>query len=66
MRAIRGILRNPIHGPVVLHAGTAIGQVAGLLQVEARVPDGIAAGRQPVVLTVGEARSQPGVFVMIG
>ncbi len=49
----------------VLYAGTANGQVAGLLQVEARVPDGIAAGRQPVVLTVGEGNSQPGVFVVI-
>jgi len=38
----------------VAYAGAAPGQVFGVLQVNAVVPAGLAAGPQPVVLTVGK------------
>lgn len=39
----------------ILYAGTAPYQVWGVFQVNARVPQGIGSGPQPVVLTVGQA-----------
>jgi len=39
----------------ILYAGTAPYQVWGVFQVNARVPQGVASGPQPVVLTVGQA-----------
>ncbi|MGH9661699.1 MAG: hypothetical protein ACRD96_24340, partial [Bryobacteraceae bacterium] len=50
----------------IQYVGAAPGQVAGLLQVNVRVPQGIASGQQPIILKVGEASSQPGVFMVVG
>ena len=49
----------------VLYAGGAPGFVAGVIQVNVRVPDGISSGALPIVLQVGSASSQPGVTVNI-
>lgn len=50
----------------VLYAGSAPGLVAGMFQVDARVPDGINSGTSvPVILTVGSASSAPGVTVAL-
>jgi len=49
----------------VLYAGGAPGLIAGVFQVNVRVPAALAAGPQPVVLTVGAASSQPGVTVSV-
>ena len=48
--------------PVVAYGGQT-GQVAGYFQVSVTVPSGLAAGDQPVALTVGSASSQPGLTV---
>jgi uncharacterized protein (TIGR03437 family) len=49
----------------VLYAGGALGLVAGVIQVNVRVPDEIASGAVPIVLQVGSGLSQPGVTVNI-
>ena len=50
----------------MFYAGGAPGLVAGLLQVNARVPEGVSPGNSvPVVLRVGVTESQPGVTVAI-
>jgi len=49
----------------VLYAGGAPGIVAGVLQVNLRVPDGAAAGSAPVTLMIGGQSSQTGVTVAI-
>ena len=49
----------------VLYAGSAPGQVAGLLQVEAIIPDGLSTGNAEVILTVGPNSSQPGVTIAV-
>ncbi len=49
----------------VLYAGAAPGQVAGLLQVNLRVPEGIASGLVPIVVSVGGAPSQTGVVLAV-
>lgn len=50
----------------VLYAGSAPGLVAGVLQVDARIPDGIDSSAQvPVILTVGATSSAPGVTVAV-
>jgi len=47
-------------------AGGVPGQVAGLMRVQAVVPEGIASsGSPPLVLTVGDASSQTGVTVAL-
>ena len=38
----------------VLYAGSSPGQVWGLLQVNAVIPDGVPAGQQPVVINIGD------------
>ncbi len=48
------------------YAGSAPGEIAGVLQVNAVVPQGTAPGPSvPVVLTVGGATSQPGVTIAV-
>ncbi|MBS1872661.1 MAG: SBBP repeat-containing protein [Acidobacteria bacterium] len=49
----------------VLYAGAAPGLVAGVLQVNAVVPDGVPAGAAEVRLTVGGAASRAGVTVSV-
>ena len=49
----------------VLYAGAAPGLVAGVLQVNAKVPAGVASGDVPVVVTVGSASSQPELTVAV-
>jgi len=50
----------------VLYAGAAPGMVVGLLQVNVGVPPTVAAGNAvPVLLTVGNAVSQPGVTLAL-
>jgi uncharacterized protein (TIGR03437 family) len=50
----------------VLYAGGAPGLVAGLLQVNARVPEDVSSGNSvPVVLKVGAAESQPAITVAV-
>ncbi len=49
----------------VLYAGAAPGQVAGLLQVNARVPDNVVSGLVPVVLNIGGSASQTGVTLSV-
>ena len=50
---------------VVLYAGAAPSEVAGLIQVNVLLPDGINSGSVPVVLRVGSATSQAGVLVSV-
>ena len=51
----------------VMYAGAAPGFVSGVLQVNARVPDGVEAGSAiPVLMTAGNATSQTGVTLAVG
>jgi uncharacterized protein (TIGR03437 family) len=49
----------------VLYAGAAPGQVAGLMQVNARIPADLAPGEAAVQVKVGDAASQPGITVVV-
>jgi uncharacterized protein (TIGR03437 family) len=49
----------------VVYYGAAPQAVAGLLQVNAKVPDNIAAGNQDVIIQVGTAKSQTGLTVAV-
>jgi uncharacterized protein (TIGR03437 family) len=49
----------------VLYAGAAPGNVAGLFQVNARIPSDTPSGDAEVILQVGEARSRAGVTVAV-
>jgi uncharacterized protein (TIGR03437 family) len=50
----------------VLYAGAAPGQVSGVFQVNAIIPDGIGSGPQPVVIKIGASdNSQQGVTVAV-
>jgi uncharacterized protein (TIGR03437 family) len=49
----------------ILYAGAAPDMVAGMLQVNARIPDTAASGNVPVVLTVGNSSSPPVVTVAV-
>jgi uncharacterized protein (TIGR03437 family) len=50
----------------VTYAGGAPGEVAGMLQVNARIPANVPSGASvPVTITVGAATSQAGVTVAI-
>jgi uncharacterized protein (TIGR03437 family) len=70
-----GNLRNPVlpvsvtvgdETALVPYAGSAPGSVAGFLQVNAQLPNGLAPGAAiPVALTVGGAASQAAVTVAI-
>lgn len=49
----------------VLYAGSAPGLIAGLLQVNLRMPSNLSSGPQPVVLTIGGVSSRTGVTVAV-
>lgn len=49
----------------VLYAGGAPFLVAGILQINARIPPGTPSGPAPVVVTIGTASSQAGVTVAV-
>ncbi len=49
----------------VLYAGAAPGLVAGVFQINARIPEGVVSGAVPVVVTVGSAASQEGLTVAV-
>jgi uncharacterized protein (TIGR03437 family) len=49
----------------VQYAGGAPGAVAGLFQVNVRVPLDAAAGDVPIVIQVGTASTQPGMTVSV-
>ena len=49
----------------VVYFGAAPQAVAGLLQVNARVPDNIASGDAEVVIQVGTSKSQTGLTVAV-
>jgi len=68
------VLREPVlpvsltiggQAATVLYAGSAPGNVAGVMEVEAIIPAGAASGAAPVVLTVGSATSQGNVTVNV-
>jgi uncharacterized protein (TIGR03437 family) len=50
---------------VVDYAGSAPGLVAGVFQLNVRIPTNIASGNQPVVVTVGNNASPSGVTVSV-
>lgn len=49
----------------IIYDGAIPGQIAGLLQINARVPAGLASGPQPVVVTIGTASSQANLTVAV-
>ena len=49
----------------ILYAGGAPGQIAGLMQINARIPNGAVPGDVPVIVQVGGASSQPGVTIAV-
>jgi uncharacterized protein (TIGR03437 family) len=50
----------------VLYAGAAPGLVAGVMQVNVVVPDGVAPGDAvPVIMTVDGNQSQPGITIAV-
>lgn len=53
-------------GAEILYAGATPGLVAGLMQINARIPlDAPSGARVPLIIKVGEAFSQPGVTIAI-
>jgi uncharacterized protein (TIGR03437 family) len=49
----------------VRYSGAAPGQVAGIFQVNARIPEDTPSGEVPVQVQVGNAASQPGITVVV-
>jgi uncharacterized protein (TIGR03118 family) len=49
----------------VIYAGSAPGQIAGVMQVEAVVPTGAGTGSVPVVITAGGVSSQAGIGITL-
>jgi uncharacterized protein (TIGR03437 family) len=49
----------------IIYDGAIPDQIAGLLQINARVPAGLASGPQPVVVTIGTASSQANLTVAV-
>ena len=49
----------------VIYAGSSPGQLSGVTQVEAIVPNGAGAGAVPVVLTIGSASSQTSATISV-
>jgi len=70
-----GTLPKPLRQPVevlidgrktdVQYAGAAPGAVAGLFQVNARVPMDASSGRVAIEIHVGNASSQPGMTIVV-
>jgi uncharacterized protein (TIGR03437 family) len=50
---------------IVDYAGAAPGLVAGVFQLNVRIPTSVAAGNLPVVVTVGNIASPAGVTVSV-
>ena len=50
----------------VLYAGAATDEIAGVFQINAKIPQIVSSGQHPIVLRVGSANSQPEVFVSAG
>ena len=50
---------------IVDYAGAAPGMVAGVMQVNVRIPNGIEPGQAEVIVTAGRYSSRPGVFVSV-
>ena len=49
----------------MLYAGAAPGLVAGVFQINVRIPEGVEPGPQPVVVQIGTASSSPEVTVAV-
>lgn len=49
----------------ILYAGAAPGQIAGLMQINARIPLGVAPGAVPVSIRIGNNTSQTGVTIVV-
>jgi uncharacterized protein (TIGR03437 family) len=50
----------------ILYAGGAPGFIAGFMQINARVPDGIAPGNSvPIQIVIGDKASQPGLSIAV-
>ena len=49
----------------VQYAGSAPGLVAGVLQVNVKIPENAPTGAVPIAIVVGTASSQPGVTISI-
>jgi len=49
----------------VLYAGAAPGEVAGLMQINIRLPLGLTAGNRPIAFSVGGTASQTGLTVAV-
>ena len=49
----------------ITYYGAAPGAVAGLMQVNVRIPAGVSGAQSPLVLMVGGASSQPGVTIAV-
>jgi len=52
-------------GAEVVYAGAAPGLVAGVMQVNVRIPLNAPSGNVAIVLQVGDAFSQPGTTIAI-
>ena len=55
----------PVPAADIEYAGEAPGAIAGLLQVNARIPAGLPSGQQSVLITIGGVQSQPNVYVNV-
>jgi uncharacterized protein (TIGR03437 family) len=49
----------------IIYAGAAPTLVAGVLQVNARIPAGVPSGNVPVVVSIGNTRSQGNITVAV-
>jgi uncharacterized protein (TIGR03437 family) len=49
----------------VLYAGTSVGIVSGVIQLNLLVPSGLSAGQQPVTVTVGTVATQTEVTIAV-
>jgi uncharacterized protein (TIGR03437 family) len=49
----------------LLYAGPAPGQIAGLMQLNIRVPSSAPSGLAPLLVVAGDSASQPGVTLAV-